>query len=111
MATKIVITHNRFPEIAAKMPEETSKVVRKAAFDIEGWAKAVVPVDTGALKNNIDTKVATDGLSAEVKTNMKYCEYVEFGTYKMAAQPYMTPAAERVRPHFTAAMNQLLRNL
>lgn len=31
-----------------------------------------------------------------VGTNVEYSVYVEFGTYKMAAQPYLRPAVERV---------------
>lgn len=111
MATTVTITHNRFPEIAEKLPREASAVVRKTAFDIETWAKSVVPVDTGALKNSINTDIEDGGLSAEVKTNMEYCEFVELGTYKMAAQPYMIPAAERNAPHFQAAVKALLRQL
>lgn len=106
----IEITFNRFPEIAAKLPVETSTVVRKTAFDVEAHAKTIVPVDTGALKNSITTEMDSS-VSAIVAPHTEYAEYVEFGTYKMAAQPYMTPAAEAVRPGFEAAMKQLLERL
>ncbi|WP_248908150.1 hypothetical protein [Halocatena marina] len=32
-----------------------------------------------------------------VATNIEYGIYVEFGTYKMAAQPYLRPAADHAR--------------
>jgi len=111
MPSSIKIEFNRFPEIAAKLPVETSAVVRKAAYDVEAYAKMVVPVDTGNLKNSIQTTVTDGGLEATTETHVEYCEYVEFGTYKMGARPYMTPAAERVSPQYESAMRQLLNRL
>lgn len=106
----IVITHNRFPVIAAALPVLTSAAVRKAALDVEAYAKTIVPVDTGALKNSITTEFEGD-FSATVAPHTEYDVYVEFGTRHMSAQPYMTPAAEVVRPAFIDAMEQLLRRL
>ena len=110
--SKIVITFNRFPEIAAKLPAETSAVVRKSAYDVEANAKAVVPVDTGALKNSINTTMEGE-FTAIVAPHTEYAVFVEFGTHNpnYPKQPYMTPAAEIVRPAFEAAMKQLLARL
>lgn len=109
--TTISVTFNRFPEIAAAMPEKTRAVVAKVARDIEGYAKSVVPVDTGNLKNNIDVEFADKGLTAIVAPHTEYAAFVEFGTRRMSARPYMTPAAERNRPAFLAAMKQMLKEL
>ena len=40
--TSVSVTFNRFPEIAAALPEKTKVVVAKTARDIEGYAKSVV---------------------------------------------------------------------
>lgn len=109
--TTISVTFNRFPEIAEAMPESTKAVVRKAGFDIEGHAKNMVPVDTGALKNSINTEFEKGGLTAIVAPHMEYAAFVEYGTRRMSAQPYMTPAAEAVRPSFIAAMKQMLEEI
>jgi HK97 gp10 family phage protein len=131
--TTIVVTMNRFPEIVAKLPAETSTVVRKAAFDLEGKAKTLVPVDTGTLKNSIQTHMASGATSAEVQAgdettpygktthtgakstsvtpSAEYAAAVEFGAKGKGGRPYMTPAAEAVRPAFKAAMQQLLERL
>lgn len=85
---------------------KAGQAVRKAATDIEAGAKAIAPVDTGNLRNSIGTSMHGP-LSAEVGPTAHYGIYVEFGTYKMAAQPYMGPAADRVEPSFVAAMEQL----
>jgi HK97 gp10 family phage protein len=102
----IKITHNRLPQIAAKLPQLVSQIVKKAAFDIESNAKAVVPIKTGNLKNSIQAHM-TGSTSAEVATGVEYAIYVEFGTRKMSARPYLTPAAEKVRSSFIQALQSL----
>jgi len=108
MASQVVakVVYNRLPEIAASLRPKASQIVRKAAADIEAHAKSIVPVDTGNLKNSIQTEMESD-LTAVVGTNVEYAPYVELGTYKMAPRPYLGPAAERAKPCFEAAMKAL----
>ncbi|NOZ27964.1 MAG: HK97 gp10 family phage protein [Chloroflexi bacterium] len=105
----IRIVFNRFPEIARRAPETTRAAVAKAAHDIEAHAKMVVPVDTGNLKNSIHTVIEADGFRGVVATGVEYAPYVEYGTRRMGAKPYMTPAAERVRPEFIEAMKRIAK--
>src|SRR5690606_14664311 len=85
MAITITIDKNDLPRIAANLEPRVSQVVRKAAFDIEGKAKAAAPVDEGHLKNSIQASV--DGLSAEVTANADYAAYVEYGTAPHVIRP------------------------
>lgn len=63
------------------------------AFLIEGKAKMLAPVDTGTLKNSIH--VENTGLGKRIVTDsVEYGVYVELGTSRMAAQPYLVPATE-----------------
>src|SRR5579883_1482086 len=101
------IVFNRLPELQGQLRIRASQAVRKAAFDIEARAKAVVPVRTGNLKNSIQTTIESE-LSTVVGTAVHYAPYVEFGTRRMAPRPYLGPAAEAVRPSFEAAMKELL---
>lgn len=136
MGVTITIDKNDLPKIAARLEPRISQVVRKVAFDIEAKAKMLAPVDTGNLKGGIQT--TTDGMSAEVTAHADYAAYVEYGTkpHKItakdggflrfmvggqwvqvkevnhpgtAAQPFMTPAAEEMRPVFIAAVTQVIR--
>ena len=51
------------------------------------------PVDTGYLQSSIHGSGGdTDG---EVEASAEYAQYVEYGTWKMAAQPYFTSAVEQ----------------
>lgn len=55
-------------------------------------ATDLVPVDTGNLMSSIN--VDADDISVVCEADCEYAQYVEFGTYKMAAQPYFIPALE-----------------
>jgi len=110
MAKSLVVAElvfDRLPELRGELRRQASAAIRKAAFDIEAHAKAVVPVDTGNLKNSIQTTMEDD-LTAVVGTHVEYAPYVEFGTYKMSPRPYLGPAAEAVRPSLEADMKRLL---
>lgn len=102
----IEIKFDHFADIAKKAHDAVSDIVRKTALDVEGQAKMFVPVDTGVLKNSIDVQMEGD-MTAVVAPHTEYAAYVEFGTSRMAAQPYMTPAAEEARPAYIAALTQL----
>lgn len=62
----------------------------KGALRVEIAAKEQTPVDTGKLRGSIQTNLSPK--QAEVGTNVEYAPYVELGTSKMAAQPYLYPA-------------------
>lgn len=110
MAAKIVIKYNNLTRIAARLPEAVSAIVRKAAFDVEANAKAVVPVDTGKLKNSITSEFPSQ-TKAIVAPHTDYAAYVEYGTRKQRAKPYMRPAAEKVAPAFIEACKRLEERL
>lgn len=59
----------------------------------ESYAKAICPVDTGRLSNSI-THLQEDERTEVIGTNVEYAPYVELGTRKMVARPYLRPAIE-----------------
>ncbi len=63
--------------------------------------------DTGRLATNIFIKMDTDRLGADVESRAKYSEFLEFGTTKMAARPFMHPAAEANRPKIRRLVQQM----
>ncbi len=50
--------------------------------------------DTGFLVNNIALKIDADSLGASVESRADYSVFLEFGTSKMSARPFMQPALE-----------------
>ena len=59
----------------------------------ESYAKQNCPVDTGRLRNSI-THAQEDEDTEVIGTNVEYAPFVELGTRKQNAQPYLRPAAE-----------------
>ncbi|HJV73167.1 MAG TPA: HK97-gp10 family putative phage morphogenesis protein [Noviherbaspirillum sp.] len=113
-----------FRELAAAMRELPERVARNtlrratssAAAIIRNEARAKAPVDTGEMRRDIQIKRERDtkgemsakysvfvrsgkksrlsGKSRDVQKDSYYWRFVEFGTAKMAAQPFMRPAFE-----------------
>ena len=70
-------------------------IVRKVAFRAQGHMKMLAAVDTGAMRNSIDTEFLNDGFTAHVGPHVEYAIYQEFGTHKMAAHPFVVPGLEK----------------
>lgn len=94
----------------AKVPDGAEKLarvaVRKTARDIKSSAQSIAPVDTGNLKSNIRTTAVTP-LSSDVTADTPYAVFVESGTSRMAAQPFMRPAADHHATAFEQAMAEI----
>lgn len=81
--------------------------VKIGALIIENEAKARVPVRTGFLRRSISSDVQWSGRNRVVVTigpNAEYGAFVEFGTSRMGAQPYMRPAIDLKRGEANAAV-------
>lgn len=87
-------------------------VVRKVTQGIIRDAKAMAPVDTGNLRASISATYAGDGrsnrMTAEIGPTASYGIFLETGTSRMRAQPYLFPAADRWEPVFAQAMAQVV---
>ena len=64
----------------------------EGALVIAEYAESACPVDTGFLRSTVFVREA--GSDVEIGFEAPYASYVEFGTYKMAAQPYLRPALD-----------------
>jgi len=90
---RVEITKNRFPQILARAGKQD--FLTPIALAVEAEAKVRCPVRTGNLRNSIHTWVEGPRQVA-VGTFVHYAPYVEFGTRRMAARPYLRPAADAV---------------
>lgn len=93
MPTRVV---SHFARGLSQVQSIVDVLLAKIAHDIEAWAKHNAPVDTGFLKGSIRATQESP-VSWMVMVGAEYGAYVELGTVKMAAQPYMLPAVEAVR--------------
>ena len=80
--------------------------VAKAAADGTAIAQSLAPVDTGYLRSSVGWEMTAAG-RAEFGATANYAPHVEYGTYKMVAQPFIHPAADRVAPSLVDAIGQI----
>ncbi|MDE2100088.1 MAG: hypothetical protein KGL39_22730 [Patescibacteria group bacterium] len=123
-------------EMAAEIEAAAQVVVETTAEAIRQGAQANAAVDTGAMKTALYVSTATESDYASVTGEahdlnpkadvldeverpapgeaivaeaMSYGEYQEYGTSRMPAHPYLTPAAEAERANFLAAMEAIVK--
>lgn len=82
-------------------------LVKKVGLDTVTRAQALVPVDTGNLKNSIGVDFDADELGFEAGPTANYGHYVEYGTSRMSPRPYMRPAFDRA----TEPLDELLAQI
>lgn len=68
--------------------------------------------DTGRLVNSIvgDAKVIGKQVQGYLEARTDYAGYLEFGTRKLAARPFMTPSVMRNRDRAIALMREAVQN-
>lgn len=84
-----------------RVERHLEQAVAKTARDIAADAQAAAPVDTGALRNSVTADI--NGMEAVIGPGVHYGGYVELGTSRMRAQPYLFPAADRHERPFAEA--------
>lgn len=97
---------------AGNIAEDAVKELGTIAFKS---ARQIVPVDTGRLKTSIEVEFERQNLisKAEIGTDVPYAGYVEYGTSRQRAQPYMRPSLTQARrqagPVVKAVINEYLK--
>lgn len=89
----IIITEDNTDEVAAALEQAYDRALEKIGLTAEKYARNLCPVDTGRLRNSITHTVDSGGKAAYIGTNVEYAPYVEMGTSRMKAQPFLRPAA------------------
>lgn len=105
------VKSNRLPHLAAQVHALVANEVKAATFQVEAQAKAKTPVLTGTLRRSIVSRFEAGGLRGIVGPSVLYGKFVEFGTRRMGARPFMRPAAEAVLPRFRDGVIRALRAL
>lgn len=117
-------------EMTFKMKDDFSALIEEAAFSqieralekvgltAERYAKIACPVGTpestgkkgyvgGTLRNSISH--THDKNTVYIGTNVEYAPYVEMGTKKMAARPYLGPAIVKHVQEYKSIIEQELK--
>jgi HK97 gp10 family phage protein len=101
-----------FKQIGYEAQTNVEKALVKAGLLVEREAKLRAPVDEGRLRNSISSRLINSS-NVEVGTNVYYAKFVEYGTTKMRAQPYLNPALIvskiKIKNLLMAAIQEALR--
>lgn len=83
----------------SKLGPITDQMLRRICEDIATDAARLAPVLTGDLRNSVQVLGVSDGVGRVGAGGGKvdYAAHVELGTRRMAAQPFLRPAAQRAR--------------
>lgn len=104
----VEVRQNNIKQFLSAMNGAKAKGLETIGLLAEGYAKKLCPVDTGRLRDSI-THVQS-GNDEYIGTNVEYGPYVEMGTSKQVAQPYLRPAATEHASQYKSAMKSALEN-
>jgi HK97 gp10 family phage protein len=104
----IRVVSNNFPAASAAIHAAVVTQVAVSTYDVEARSKQLAPVLTGTLRRSIHSVFEQGGLRGICGPSVVYGFFVEFGTRRRAARPYMRPAAEYVLPRFVEQLRRLL---
>lgn len=76
----------------------------------EKYAKEIVPVDTGRLRNSITYLVDKERAEVYIGSNVEYAAPVELGTSRMRPRPYLAPAATQHNEEYRQLVKDSLEN-
>lgn len=110
MSVQVRLNLARLRRVIAGEKQAIERGVEKGAEQIAELARQLAPYETGELRESIHVEPASEGV-VRVVADAPYAAYVEFGTRKMAAQPFLTPAVRHtnVLAAIATEMQELIR--
>lgn len=138
MGQEITIVENNVEKVLKMSDEAIVKALTEMGMVAEASAKGACPVDTGLLRNSITT--ALDGAAMGIKkykadkggktgsyggkmpaegggkravyigTNVEYAPYIENGTSRMAARPFLLPSVQNNKDKFVTIIKKNMKN-
>ena len=97
-------------EVEAAVDSAIARGLEICGGKAESYAKQLCPVDTGRLRNSI-THQQIDAKTEVIGTNVKYAPFVELGTKRQKAQPFLRPAAENHVAEYTKILQAELAKI
>lgn len=119
MADVTFISHKE--EAMKAVTEAMARALEICGGKAETYAKQLAPVGTpestgipgyhgGTLRNSI-THEQWDEKTEVIGSTVNYSKFVELGTYKMEARPFMRPAAENHRREYSQIIERELAKI
>lgn len=109
---------NKLQGIGANVGRLENKALKNAAEPVLEDAKANVPVKTGKLKKGLKitnvkrkegAKYILVGVDRGDNSEIFYGKFIEFGTSKMSAKPFLQPAYEKNKDNIKRTIAETLK--
>lgn len=90
---------------------QVKAAVAESSLNVQRNARKRCPVDTGRLRSSINAVFYQGGMTGEVVSAVEYAPYVEFGTHRASAQPFLFPSWEEERPNYLKNIQSVFKGL
>lgn len=104
----VTVNEDNTEEASQGIVRAIDRALEEIGLAAEGYAKRACPVDTGNLRNSITHAVESAEDAVYIGTNVEYAPYVEMGTSRAAAQPFLRPAATEHGPTYRSILERNL---
>lgn len=103
---KLQVVFNHSASVAKQIDKQVADIIQRATYAVEADAKKRAPVDTGALRNSIQSSFPS-AKTGVVSAGVEYAPYVEFGTIHNRPQPFLLPSLRAVMPKLRMQMRAI----
>lgn len=93
--------------LPAAVRDEVAGVIREGADITLSEARRRVRRRSGELAGGIEQEIRDDGMRAKTGTKVPQGRFLEFGTRKMRAKPWLLPAHRKAAKHVRAKVKQI----
>lgn len=95
-------------QVLKEMKKKKETALEIIGAKAESYAKMLCPVLTGRLRNSISHAQLNEDTEV-IGTNVHYAPYVEMGTRRQRAKPYLRPAAENHSAEYRSIIERVMK--
>lgn len=104
----VTVNEDNTEEASQGIVRAIDRALEEIGLAAEGYAKRACPVDTGNLRASITHEVDAGDNAVYIGTNVEYAPYVELGTSRQKAQPFLRPAASEHGAQYRQVLKKAL---
>ena len=110
MADNVMVVTDNTEQVTRAISSALEAALEEIGLAAEGFAKKNLTknhsVDTGRLRNSVTHAINMDEQAVYIGTNVEYGPYVELGTSRSKAKPYLVPAGTEHKADYERIMRK-----
>lgn len=108
MASGVSVRQDNTGQVIDGIDSAIGVALEEIGLLAENYAAKKCPVDTGNLRASVTHEVDAGGNAVYIGTNVEYAPYVELGTSRQEAQPFLRPAASEHGAQYRRVLRKAL---